>query len=169
MSEDLSKPPNALDHNDFEREDLSPGGVLYFLAGLAIVGVLIYFIVVGLYNFLDRYEREHQAEVSPLQTPVADTRSVGPANAQAFPEPRLEVSERSQLRDFVAKQDQTLATYDWVDKDKGVVRIPIDRAMALIAERGLPVRSEGGGAASATTPKTKAPAPSAAEPGGASQ
>jgi topoisomerase IA-like protein len=31
-----------------------------------------------------------------------------------------------------------LESYGWVDKDKGVVRIPIEEAMRLIAERGLP-------------------------------
>src|SRR5215831_19517541 len=97
MAEELNNQSNALDHNDFEREDLSPTGVFYFMAGLAIVGILIYFIVVGMYRFLDRYEREHQAVVSPLLAPQTDTRTVTPADTQAFPQPRLEVSERTQL------------------------------------------------------------------------
>jgi hypothetical protein len=44
-----------------------------------------------------------------------------------------------QFNAVVEKQDQTLASYDWVDKDKGIVRIPIDKAMELLAQRGLPV------------------------------
>jgi hypothetical protein len=142
MAEEMNNQPHALDHNDFEREDLSPGGVFYFMAGLAIVGIVIYFIVVGMYRFLDRYEREHQAVVSPLVTSPPYTRVVGPQSTEAFPQPRLEVNERTQLRDIIQKQDETLATYGWVDKEKGTVRIPIDRAIDLIAERGLPVRQE---------------------------
>src|SRR5262249_16823311 len=113
MSEELSKQPHALDHNDFEREDLSPGGVFYFMGGLALVGILIYFIVVGLYRFLDRYEREHQARFSPLVTPQADTRIVTRSDTLAFPQPRLEENERTQLRDVIQQQDDILATYDW--------------------------------------------------------
>ena len=158
MAEELNNQSNALDHNDFEREDLSPTGVFYFMAGLAIVGILIYFIVVGMYRFLDRYEREHQAVVSPLLAPQTDTRTVTPADNQAFPQPRLEVSERTQLRDFIQKQDEILATYDWVDKDKGTVRIPIDRAMNLIAERGLPVRQDNSTPSAAATSKDEPPA-----------
>jgi hypothetical protein len=159
MAEEMNNQPHALDHNDYEREDLSPGGVLYFMAGLAVVGIVIYFIVVGMYRFLDRYEQEHQAAGSPLVKSQPYSRVVNPKSADAFPQPRLEVSERTQLKDFVQKQDEVLATYDWVDKNKGTVRIPIDRAMDLIAERGLPVRPE------ASTPSDMTQAPKDEAPG----
>jgi len=41
------------------------------------------------------------------------------------------------------KEEARLNSYAWLDKEAGVVRIPIDRAMALIAEGGLPVGSQG--------------------------
>jgi hypothetical protein len=34
-----------------------------------------------------------------------------------------------------------LKSYGWIDRDKGVVHIPIDRAIEILAERGLPVRA----------------------------
>jgi hypothetical protein len=34
-----------------------------------------------------------------------------------------------------------LSSYGWVDREAGIVRIPIDRAMDLLAERGLPARA----------------------------
>jgi hypothetical protein len=170
MSEELNKPPQALEHNDFEREDLSPAGVFYFMAGLAVAGVLIYFVVAGLYNFLDRYEREHQAAASPLLTPQPYTRVPTHQDTLAFPQPRLEESERTQLRDVIGAQDQRLATYGWVNKNKGIVHIPIERAMDLIAQQGLPVRPESAaGAASAGPQKTKARAHTADHPAGASR
>jgi hypothetical protein len=67
---------------------------------------------------------------------------------QTFPKPVPEHSEMQQFNDILEKQDQTLASYDWVDKDKGVVRIPIDKAMELLAQRGLPVVPQGAGQAS---------------------
>ena len=148
----------------FETEDLSPQGVFYFMAGLAIVGVLIYFIVVGMYRFLDAYDRSHQAPMNPMAVKTgADPRtmSTGEVREQVektFPKPVLEYSERAQFGDYLAKQDLTLESYDWVDQQNGVVRIPIERAMDLIAERGLPVVPQG---ASDTNAKNSA----AAKPG----
>jgi hypothetical protein len=60
-----------------------------------------------------------------------------------FPKPVLEYSERTQFIEEVDKQDKTLASYDWVDQNNGVARIPIERAMDLLLQRGLPVLPEG--------------------------
>ena len=160
MSEDkITNQPTSnqdtLNESGFEREDLSASSALRFLVGLAVVGILIYLIVLGMYRFLDSYERAHQPPVSPMATPEADTRKVTPDNTQTFPEPRLEENERTQLRQFVEDQDRKLATYEWVDRDKGIVRIPIDRAMELIVQRGLPVRPEGSTATQTSAPAKK--------------
>ncbi|MFZ3263286.1 MAG: hypothetical protein WA172_04760 [Terriglobales bacterium] len=130
------------DHGSFEHEDLSPHGVMYFMLGLAVVVVVIYLIVFGMYHFLDTYEKGRQTAMSPMVAPQAGTRTVTHADTQVFPQPRLEESERSQLRQFIEQEDDKLATYNWVDKDKGIVQIPIERAMDLIVQRGLPVRPE---------------------------
>ena len=142
MSDEQIRNPQTGDHGAYEHEDLSPTGVIYFMIGLAVVVVVIYFIVFGMYHFLDTYEKAHQPAMSPMVAPQGDTRIVTQDNTQAFPEPRLEENERTQLRQIIQDQDRKLATYNWVDKDKGVVQIPIDRAMDLLVHRGLPVRPE---------------------------
>lgn len=164
---------NGHGRDSFEQEDLSPVGVFYFMAGLAIVGVLIYFIVVGMYRFLDAQDRKKQTPPNPMaiQTGV-DVRGTMPFSEalskinQTFPKPVLEHSEMQQFNNVLEKQDQTLDSYDWVDKDKGIVRIPIDKAMELLAQRGLPVLPQGAAAqapsASANEPKAKPAAKKAA-------
>ena len=163
---------NGHGRDSFEQEDLSPLGVFYFMAGLAIVGVLIYFVVVGMYRFLDAYDRNHQTPPNPMavQTGV-DARVTMPFPEalskidQTFPKPVLEHSEMQQFNDILEKQDQTLDSYDWVDKDKGIVRIPIDKAMELLAQRGLPVLPQGAGqtsGAGANETNAKPPAKKAA-------
>jgi hypothetical protein len=144
-------------HDGFEHEDLSPSSVFYFLAGLALLGLVIYLLMFGMYRFLDSYAKVHQPALSPMATPQADTRTMTPENTQTFPQPRLEEDERTQLRQFIEDQDRKLATYDWVDKDKGTLRIPIDRAMELIVERGLPVRPEGASSPQNSAAQTSAP------------
>jgi hypothetical protein len=54
------------------------------------------------------------------------------------PLPRLQTTPYTDLKAFKASEDQVLQTYAWVDKEQGVVRIPVDRAIELLAERGLP-------------------------------
>lgn len=127
----------------FEREDLSPRAIFGFLAGLAIAGVLVYFIINGLYGFLDAYYRKNQPTPAPLATHLpADTRTVTPADVTQFPQPRLETNERRELNGFRKEEENILYTYGYVDKSAGTVRIPIDRAMELIAQRGLPTRPQ---------------------------
>jgi hypothetical protein len=58
------------------------------------------------------------------------------------PEPNLQVSPRSDLEELLAAEQKQLDSYGWVDKDKGIVRIPIERAMELIAKRGLPAQKK---------------------------
>jgi hypothetical protein len=60
------------------------------------------------------------------------------------PEPRLQTNPREDLRDLRAKEDAILESYGWVDRNAGVVRIPIDEAMKLTVQRGLPSRREAG-------------------------
>ena len=125
---------------EFEREDLSAGGIFAFLVGLAIFGVLMHLILVGMYRYLDVYEKTHQAPPSPMARPAAaDMRQATPQEADKFPTPRLEINERAQLNDKRLKEEETLNTYGWVDQKGGVAHIPIDRAMELIAQQGLPM------------------------------
>ena len=51
---------------EFEPQDLSTRGVFGFFVGLAITGVVIYFIITGLYTFLDKYEQSQMTASSPL-------------------------------------------------------------------------------------------------------
>jgi hypothetical protein len=54
------------------------------------------------------------------------------------PTPRLQITPSTDLKGTREQEHDLLSTYGWVDKDKGVARIPIDRAMDLLAQRGLP-------------------------------
>jgi hypothetical protein len=143
MTDELH-PVNPAQHGDYERRDIGVKGVLYFLAGLAVAVVLVYFIVDGLYSYLDKRSDAEQVPVSPLVTNAPkDTRHVSKDYTEnAFPTPRLEEDERGQLNDNRLKEEQTLSSYNYIDQKAGTVRIPIERAIDLIVQRGLPVRGQ---------------------------
>jgi len=55
----------------------------------------------------------------------------------AFPPPRLQVGAPEELQKLRASEDARLNSYGWVDRSRGIARVPVDRAMQLLVERGL--------------------------------
>lgn len=138
-------------HGDYERRDIRVAGVLYFLLGLLIAGGIVHFVVHGLWGYLNTRYESNQPPVSPLmKSPSKDTRRIPEQykdNYQQylqsqFPAPQLEIDERTELNGIRQREEDTLSTYGWVDQNAGTVHIPIDRAMDLLAQRGLPVRQQ---------------------------
>jgi len=155
MSDDIH-PVKTNGHAGYERQDIGVRAVYYFLGGLAVALVLAYFAVNGLYHSLEKRSQADQAPVSPLvsNAPV-DTRRL-PSEYKTdsegadyekylqknFPEPQLETNERTELNKIRQREEDILSTYDYLDQNAGTVRIPIDHAMDLLAQRGLPTRTQ---------------------------
>jgi hypothetical protein len=77
----------------------------------------------------------------------AASRVLGTALAQPVlpPEPRLQISPSADWAEMFARERAILHSYGWVDRSRGIVHIPIERAMEMIAQHGLPTpNSEGG-------------------------
>jgi hypothetical protein len=166
MNRGYSDPGHSGHETEFEREDLGTRAIFAFMIGLAISGLVIYFIIVGMYSFLDKYERSQMTTASPLVTSKgAMSRVVTQEDMdKAFKDngaPMLETNERGQFRDFLMHQESQLNSYGWVDEKAGVAHIPIERAIELTVERGLPVYPQAGMETSTTT-ASKAPAKKAA-------
>jgi hypothetical protein len=134
------------EHNEevrFERQDLGSKAVFGSLFALALFAISVYFVVLGIYKFMNWYEETHQEARHPMAQPIdEDIRSMNPVATRAridknFSQPRLETNERIENNDFRLQEEQKLHSYGWVDQQGGAVRIPIDRAMELIAQRGL--------------------------------
>ena len=67
-----------------------------------------------------------------------------------------------QHENLLTKEDQTLGTYGWTNKGAGLVRIPIDKAMDLVAQRGLPYAAPGQAIQTQPAPGGRAGQPQAA-------
>jgi hypothetical protein len=145
MNDENSKHENPSGHDSFEHRDLSAATLFYFFVSLAVFVLVSSFILKGFFAYLDHREKAAEQPVNPLVKNVPeDTRHVAPGYPEtAFPSPRLEEDERGQLNGILMKEDDILYSYGWVDEKAGVVRIPIDRAMDLLVQRGLPVRPQG--------------------------
>lgn len=150
MSDDFHIDGGNQEEVEFEREDLAPKPILLFLLALVLGCLLVAVVLRVMYSFLDAYENRHEPVQSPLvQQTTTDTRTVLSGETMKFPQPRLETDERREINDFREHEEETLHSYGWVDQQGGVVRIPIDRAMELLVQRGLPTRPQTG-----TTPSS---------------
>jgi hypothetical protein len=98
--------------------------------GLALATVIGLVLVVGVL-FFDYLERS-TARGAP-QSPLLTT-------SDRPPSPRLQVDPQLDLLQKRAQEDAVLNSYGWVDRATGTVRMPIERAIELTAQRGLPVR-----------------------------
>ena len=114
-----------------EGTDVNIRGIFGFAFGLLATAIVIHLLVFILF----RYFTAREARAVPAEFPLA----VG-AGPRLPPEPRLQTSPRQDLSDLRASEDQVLTSYGWVDKSAGVVRIPIEQAIKLTLERGLPFR-----------------------------
>jgi hypothetical protein len=103
---------------DYERSDAEP----VLLAGLA-GGLALFIIATSLALELLYPQLLHQADVGPVPTP---------------PGPRLQIDPAADLAAFRQSETTQLTRYAWIDRAAGRVRIPIARALALTAQRGLP-------------------------------
>lgn len=142
---------NPAGNGSYERRDISIAAIVYFLLGLAVTSGLIVMLIWGLYHVLEGRDQARQTTASPLVTNTpTDTRHLTVDYKdylkQNFPNPQLEINERDQLDKIRQDEAQVLNSYEWVDQKAGTVRIPIDRAMDLVVQRGLPTRGQGAAA-----------------------
>jgi hypothetical protein len=150
--------PNSDDpsiREGFEVTDAKTAEIGWFLAAL-LFSVVVFFVfcyAMGkvINEGLNRADGPvnkwvAQNQVAPRKeiesSPVLQQRQLAKLTQQ-FPTPRLETDDGNQdLTDLHGREDLLLEHYSWIDRGQGRVRIPIERAMELIAQRGLPVAPE---------------------------
>jgi hypothetical protein len=135
---------------DYERADLSPAGILWFLIGLFISAVFIELVIWGMFRFMARSEAlfpqgkqnpmVNAQKAAPGQIPHSVLQNTPPVNLAVFPEPRLQVNDAGEMGDFMESEQKLLNTPQPFTDVNGNVHLPIALAMQLIEQRGLPVR-----------------------------
>lgn len=131
MSDNIHSAPEIerTAHGGHEKTDADVKPIIQFLVGLGALMVFVMFLMTGFYNLLDSHFGRSEQNVSPL----VDVQQIPPG-------PKLQVNPAEELIEVRSWEEQRLSTYEWIDEDTGVFRIPIDRAMEVVAETGLPHR-----------------------------
>jgi len=111
--------------------------VLGFLFALGLAAALVLLVLWGMFG----YFRSKSAERGPLPSPRMYT------SPPSVPQPQLQPDPVADYNVYRLSAKQTLDSYGWADQSAGVTRIPIDKAMDLVVERGLPWQAPGSGPA----------------------
>jgi len=111
-----------------ELRDVRSRPIVGFCLGLLLLVALSLWLTRVLFNYFA--VRESNAS-SSLRSQVS-------GKPQLPPEPRLQVMPVQDRRQIATSEENMLHSYGWVNQSSGIVRIPIDKAMQLIVERGLP-------------------------------
>ena len=118
----------------YEHTDAAIGPVAKFLFWLFIAAVLTHFGLAGVYRLL--VDNGVKQAASERRYPLAATEE-----QRLPPVPRLQQFPRNELYTFTRDERSRLTSYGWENKAAGTVHIPIEEAMKLTVERGLPVEA----------------------------
>lgn len=122
--------PDATQGVPVEGDGINYRGIVWFVVVLAITVAISQVLVWGMFEVMARRVAGADAPRAPLARP-AGAPPQGPA---------LLLDEPANLRDFRIDEELRLNSYGWIDRNAGTVRLPIERAKALLLERGLPAR-----------------------------
>ena len=124
-----------------ELSDVYPKNILWFGIGLALMIGAVVLVSYGLFHYFYQSETRSRPPPSPLSYGVAPP-----------PEPRLLTKPGADLAALRADEDEILGSYGWIDRERGIVRVPIDRAITLLAQKGLPTRAQSGDGGATQSP-----------------
>ena len=125
----LETPPGS----EYEHTDANAWIIVKFLVWLVISAIVIHFGLGLMYGFLIEQSKETGQQQYPLARP-ADVR-------QLPPQPRLQQFPHNELYDFRVSEEDFLHQYGWLNRDAGVVHIPVEDAMRILVQKGLPART----------------------------
>ena len=111
----------------YEARDVNARVIGWVLVGFIVSAFVINEAVKWTYNYFSRTEFRGAQPVTLVKQPRPPT-----------PGPLLQVNPAADLERLHESETQILNSYGWVDRQRGIVRIPIDEAMKLALERGLP-------------------------------
>ena len=114
-----------------ETREAVPRYILYFALGIAISVVAGFLVSWGTLAYL----RKHQT-FPPPQSAISRGRALPPAGL-----PQLQAHPAEDLQVYLKHEQEILDSYGWVNRKNGIVRIPIQRAMNILLQKGLPARN----------------------------
>lgn len=132
--EHVEHPSTAYDHTD-----LGARGIFVFLVGLALTIAMVHLVIYGFVRVYERFQPQSIQTAASITEPTAQAGPKGEPTAH-FPYPQVQPDPVGDMNKFREAEELELNSAGWIDQSAGVAHIPIERAIDLVAQRGLPVR-----------------------------
>ena len=150
----------------YESSDANVRAIYTFGVWLAVLGALC---ALATYGGLKAMEwNAHRLDAIRMKAnpmvPEARMKMEPIQAAHEFPTPQLQVNDTAEMAEEMTEENDKLTHYQWVDQNQGIVRIPIDKAMQLLLQGGLPARAPGAAAVAAPSGAKPAAKPTAKKP-----
>lgn len=128
------KAPGSNPEVSHERRDVNVFQISAFGIGLLLGCIVVVFAMWAMFDYL--YLREDSKNAGNPNAAMMNQKQTTPPEPHLQPEPG-EPGPKEQLKDLRADEDAILSSYGWLDPNKGTVRIPIDLAIDMVAQKGL--------------------------------
>jgi hypothetical protein len=125
----------------FETRDVKARTIYVYLAVLAVAVILSYVVCVFILRATTKMSVESDTPPPPVRQEMGKDYLTMP------PEPRLQgvpghkTDPQSDLRAKLQEDIQANKTAGWIDQTSGIAQIPVEDAMKIIVEKGLPAAS----------------------------
>ncbi len=118
--------------------------IVWMGVGLVVIALVVHLLIWGLLRGFDKIDDRRDVRLTPIEA--------ASPQPQDFPLPRLQTTPEQDLRVMREEEDRLLGKASWVNQQGGVVRVPVDVAIDVIARRGVEPGVVGGGAGASVNP-----------------
>jgi len=130
-------PSGAPRHSDvsFEERDIKVGTIYWYLIALGLATVIALIVCIFILRFTSNLAASSDAPPPPSRAALAKDYP---------PEPRLQgvpghdTDPQKDLRNKLKADIDANEKLEWIDKNAGIAQIPVEDAMKIVAEKGLP-------------------------------
>ena len=127
MGDEQHRAPHAPPSQGFDTE-IDLRSIVLFGFGLTLVSLIVLAVMWAMGVVFKESEEAKDRPPPPMAEALDDPIPPGP---------RLQSTPPRDMDELRAQDHEALSTYGWIDPAAGVARIPIDRAMSIVAEKGL--------------------------------
>jgi hypothetical protein len=131
QSRERERPEDRPAH-DHERSDVPTMGIIKFAGVLVVFIFVVHVIILGILALVTAQAEGPEGEPTTL---VVKKGYKLPRDLNKIPAPVLQSEETTDLEALRREEERKLTQYRWIDREKGVVQIPVDEAINILADR----------------------------------
>jgi hypothetical protein len=125
---------NTTEGSGHEHTDANVWMIVQFAIWLIASALVVHALMWGMFEW---FVKNRNDVAPPMEFPLA-----GQQEPRLPAGPRLQAIPANEIFEFRQRENAELTEYGWVDRNAGIVRIPIEEAKKLLEQRGLPSRAE---------------------------